>query len=87
MPEVASNLAGVARAKALAGMAGVTNVAVVRGRLVLQPLTLDDEQRGRLAPLGAVFSERERKLMVPLPYGEPVLNGVLGTMAAIVSLL
>ena len=87
MPEVASNLAGVARAKALAGMAGVTNVAVVRGRLVLQPMTLDDEQRGRLAPLGAIFSERERKLQVPLPYGEPVLNGVLGMMAAIVSLL
>ena len=87
MPEVASNLAGVARAKALAGVMGVTNVAVVRGRLVVQPLVLGAEQRGRLAPMGAVFSERERKLQVPLPYGEPVLNGVLGTMAAIVGLL
>jgi transcription-repair coupling factor (superfamily II helicase) len=85
MPEVASNLAGAARARALAGVLGVTNVAVVRNRVVVQPLTLDLVQRGVLAAQGAVYLERERKLQVPLGYGEPVMNGVLGTLTAIIA--
>jgi hypothetical protein len=36
-----------------------------------------------LAPTGAVYLERERKLQLPLVYGEPVMNGVLGALAAI----
>jgi len=83
MPEVASNLAGVARARALAGIIGATNVAVVRNRVVVQPVVLDDERRGRLATLGAVYMERERKLQLPLAYGEPVMSGVLGALTAI----
>ena len=83
LPEVASNLAGVARARALAGALGITNVAVVRNRVVVQPILLDTEQRGRLASLGAIYLERERKLQLPLGYGEPVVNGVLGALAAI----
>jgi transcription-repair coupling factor (superfamily II helicase) len=83
MPEVASNLAGVARARALAGALGATNVAVVRNRVVVQPVTLDSEQRGRLATMGAIYLERERKVQLPLGYGEPVMNGVLGALAAI----
>jgi transcription-repair coupling factor (superfamily II helicase) len=83
LPEVASNLAGVARARALAGALGITNVAVVRNRVVVQPISLDAEQRGRLAPFGAIYLERERKLQLPLVYGEPVMNGVLGALAAI----
>ncbi|MDO8963665.1 MAG: transcription-repair coupling factor [Coriobacteriia bacterium] len=85
MPEVASNLAGVARARALAGVLGATNVAVVRNRVVVQPLDLEPEARGKLAALGAVYLERERKLQVPLPYGEPVMGGVLGTLTAILT--
>jgi len=83
LPEVASNLAGVARARALAGALGITNVAVVRNRVVVQPISLDAGQRGSLASLGAIYLERERKLQVPLSYGEPVVNGVLGALAAI----
>jgi len=85
MPEVASDLAGVARARALAGMLGVTNVAVVRNRVVVQPVTLDAEQRGVFAARGAIYLERERKLQVPLAYGEPVMNGVLETLTAIIA--
>jgi len=85
MPEVAANLVGVARVRALAGVLGVTNVAVVRNRVVVQPLALDSEQRGKLAALGAVYLERERKLQVPLPYGEAVMPGVLGTLTAILA--
>ena len=83
LPEVAANLAGVARARALAGPLGITNVAVVRNRVVVQPILLDAEQRGGLAGLGAIYLERERKLQLPLVYGEPVMNGVLGALAAI----
>jgi transcription-repair coupling factor (superfamily II helicase) len=86
MPEVAANLAGVARARALAGLLGATNVAVVRNRVVVQPLTLDAEERGRLATLGAIYLERERKLQLPLPYGEAVMGAVLGTLTAILTL-
>jgi len=84
MPEVATNLASVARARALAGVIGATNVSVVRNRVVVSPVTLDADQRGNLATLGAVYLERERKVQVPLVYGEPVMNGVLGTLAAII---
>jgi transcription-repair coupling factor (superfamily II helicase) len=83
MPEVASNLVSVARARALAGVLGATNVAVVRNRVVVQPVVLDGEQRGRLARLGAVYLEREHKIQLPLVYGEPVMNGVLGALTAI----
>jgi hypothetical protein len=83
MPEVASNLAGVARARAIAGVLGATNVAVVRGRVVVQPVSVDELQRGRLAQIGAVYLERERKIQLPLGYGEPVMNGVLGALTAI----
>jgi transcription-repair coupling factor (superfamily II helicase) len=85
LPEVAANLAGVARARALAGVLGATNVAVVRNRVVVSPVTLDSDQRGRLATLGAVYLERERKVQVPLAYGEPVMNGVLGALTAIIA--
>jgi transcription-repair coupling factor (superfamily II helicase) len=84
MPEVASSLAGVARARALAGVIGATNVAVVRNRVVVQPVTLDAGQRGLLAARGAVYLEKERKLQMPLAYGEPVMNGVLSTLTAII---
>jgi transcription-repair coupling factor (superfamily II helicase) len=85
LPEVAANLAGVARARALAGVLGVTSVAVVRNRVVVSPVVLDAEERGKLASLGAVYLERDKRLQMPLGYGEPVMNGVLGTLAAILT--
>jgi hypothetical protein len=67
----------------LAGGLGVTNIAIVRNRVVVQPVTLDAEGRGRLATLGAVYVEHERKLQMPLGYGEPVMNGVMDALTAI----
>ena len=84
MPEVAANLAGVARARALAGVLGATNVSVVRNKVVVQPISLDPAQRGVLAARGAVYLEKDRKIQLPLGYGEPVMNGVLGTLTAII---
>jgi transcription-repair coupling factor (superfamily II helicase) len=86
MPEAASNLVGIARARALAAELRITNVAVVRNRVVVQPVTLDKEQSGKLASRGAVYLERDKRLQVPLAYGESVVSGVLGTLDAILSL-
>jgi hypothetical protein len=53
---------------------------------VVQPVTLDKEQSGKLASRGAVYLERDKRLQVPLAYGESVVSGVLGTLDAILSL-
>jgi transcription-repair coupling factor (superfamily II helicase) len=85
LPEPAADLIGIARARALAGALGATSVVVTRGRVAVQPLGLDADQRGRLAPLGAVYLERERRLTLPLPYGEGVVSQVLTFLDAILA--
>ncbi len=83
LPVAASNLIGVARARALAAEIGATSVAVTRNRVVVQPVSLTPEQRGHLATLGAVYVERDQKIQMPLAYGEAVVTGVLHTLDAI----
>jgi transcription-repair coupling factor (superfamily II helicase) len=87
MPVAAANLVAVARAKTLAAAIGATSVAVVRNRVTVQPVVLDAEQRGRLAPFGAVYLERERRLQLPLAYGDAVATGVLGALDAILTVV
>jgi transcription-repair coupling factor (superfamily II helicase) len=87
MPVAAANLVAVARTKTLAAAIGATSVSVVRSRVTVQPVVLDAEQRGRLATLGAVYLERERKLQLPLAYGDAVATGVLGALDAILSVV
>jgi hypothetical protein len=72
--------------RAAAAALGITSVSVTRNRVVLQPLTLSAEERGALAARGAVYLERDRKLQVPLAYGESVVSGVLGTLDAILTI-
>ena len=84
-PETARNLLDIARIRALAAEAGATNVAVVRRRLQISPIDLDDEHRGKLAAHGALYLERERKVVVPLEYGASVTETALGTLDAILS--
>ncbi len=86
MPEAASNLVGIAHARALAAELGITNVSVTRNRVTVQPLTLSVEERGAFAVRGAVYMERDRRLQVPLAYGESVVSGVLGTLDAILTI-
>ncbi|MDO8915912.1 MAG: transcription-repair coupling factor [Coriobacteriia bacterium] len=86
MPEAASNLVGVARARAIAGELGITHVAITRGRVAVSPITLSAEERGQLAPRGAVYFEKDRRLQMPLAYGESVVGAVLGVLDAILSL-
>jgi transcription-repair coupling factor (superfamily II helicase) len=85
LPEPARNLVDIARIKALAADGGITSVALVRRRLVVSPVDLSDEQRGRMAALGAVFLDRKKELAIPLEYGESVAHKALETLSAIYS--
>jgi hypothetical protein len=51
----------------------------------VQPVDLDAQQRGRLAAAGLVYVERERKVQLPLAYGESVVSGVVGALDAILA--
>ncbi len=84
-PPQARNLINIARIKARAVDAGVTSVTLVRRRLILAPVDLDDEKRGAIAARGAVYQERERKLAVPLDYDSSVTEEALGALDAILS--
>ena len=84
-PPQARNLVDIARIRALAAEAGATNVAVSRRRVTVSPLALTDERRGALAARGAVWIEREKKLAVPLEYGESVTAAALGMLDAILA--
>lgn len=85
LPEVARNLVDIARIKAIAADAGVKTVAVVRNRLMVSPVQLDDEGLGRMAALGAVHMERKKQLTLPLGYGESVTSAAIGLLCAIYS--
>ena len=84
-PEPARNLVDVARIRALAAEAGATSVTIARRRLMIAPLNLSDERRGQLSALGALWVERERKLALPVGYGESVTHAALGLLDAILS--
>ncbi len=84
-PEPAKNLVDVARIRALAAEAGATAVAVARKRLSIAPLSVSDERKGELSARGAVWIEREKKVAIPLPYGESVTQASLGLLDAILA--
>ncbi|TLM99336.1 MAG: transcription-repair coupling factor, partial [Actinobacteria bacterium] len=85
LPSPARALVDIARIKALAGDAGVTNVAVARKRITLSPVSLNDEQRVAVAQLGGIVVERTKELSRPLGYGEAVTEAALSTLSAIYS--
>ena len=84
-PEAARNLVAIARIRAMAAEAGATNVAIIRRRLTVWPLSLSDEKRGQLAGQGAIWLEREKKIARPLEYGESVTHAALGMLGAILA--
>jgi transcription-repair coupling factor (superfamily II helicase) len=85
LPEPARNLIDIARVKSLAADAGITSVALVRHRLVMSPVDLEDEARGRLAAAGAVFLDRKKEIAFPLSYGESVTERACAALSAIYS--
>ena len=85
MPVTAKNLVDVARIRAMAAEAGATTIVIVRRRLMISPLSISDERRGALSALGAVWIEREKKLAMPIEYGESVTHAALGMLGAILA--
>jgi transcription-repair coupling factor (superfamily II helicase) len=83
LPEPAANLVDIARIRALMAEADVPSLVVARRRLVAGPIHLDDDQRARLASLGAIPLERERKVAIPLDYGGSVVEAAMGMLGAI----
>ena len=85
MPQPARNLVDVARIRAMAAEAGATTVVIIRKRLTISPLTISDERRGQLQARGAVWLEREKKLAMPVEYGDSVTHAALGMLDAILA--
>jgi len=84
-PQPAKNLVDVARIRALAAEAKATSVTIARKRLMIAPLSLSDERRGELSARGAIWIEREKKIALPIGYGESVTAEALGLLDAILS--
>ncbi len=84
-PVAVRNLLDIARVRALAGTAGVSSVAVVRKRLVVHPVRLDEEQRGRVAALGGMHLEREAKTLLPLGVDDSPTGVAIALLGAILS--
>ncbi len=85
MPEVTRNLVEIAQVKAVAADHGVTHVSLVRHRLTISPVDVDDDVRGRLSSLGAVFLTRKHEMTWPVAYGESVTATALGALRAVYS--
>ena len=84
-PPQARNLVDVARIRARAAELKATSVTIARKRLMIAPLNLSDERRGELQAQGAIWIEREKKIALPLGYGESVTAEALGLLDAILS--
>jgi transcription-repair coupling factor (superfamily II helicase) len=84
-PEAARNLVDVARIRALAAELKATSVTIARKRLMIAPVHLSDERKGQLQARGAVWIEREKKIALPLGYGESVTTAALGLLDAILA--
>ena len=52
---------------------------------MIAPLNPSDERKGELSARGAVWIEREKKLAIPVGYGESVTQAALGLLDAILS--
>jgi transcription-repair coupling factor (superfamily II helicase) len=82
-PVPAANLLAVARLRTLAAQAGAAHVALVRGRIQVSPLRLTPAQSGKLARLGAIYSEKDLRLAVPTAPGMGVSEAASTVLDAI----
>jgi hypothetical protein len=53
--------------------------------VTVQPVDLTQDERGALAPTGAVYVEKDRRLNVPMAYGEAVVSAVSRVLDAILT--
>jgi transcription-repair coupling factor (superfamily II helicase) len=84
MPEPARDLVAVARIRTIAAEAGLTDVSVVRRRILVGPISPDDGIRSAAAKIGAIYLDRERKFALaadaggsPLETAKSLLDAIL----------
>ena len=85
LPAPAADLVAVARIRALAGEVGATSVSLVRRRVRVTGMTLSAEERGTLAPAGAVSEPRGGGALFPQSYEESATDAALRALGAILS--
>jgi transcription-repair coupling factor (superfamily II helicase) len=76
LPAPAANLVNRARAKVLAAESGVETVGLVRGKLSLEPVTLNAEQRAWAKQHHATYFATSHRLIFPVSEN----TGALGTL-------
>ncbi len=85
MPEPARDLIAVARIRAMAADAGLTDVSVVRRRVMVGPISPNDGQRSGAAKIGAIYLERERKFALAADAGGSALETAKSLLDAILT--
>jgi transcription-repair coupling factor (superfamily II helicase) len=80
LPTPAQNLVDRARAKLLAAQLGVTNVALIRGKLSLEPVQLTAEQSASFKARGGLYLVKSRKLTYPIQEGVGLLSALLNML-------
>jgi transcription-repair coupling factor (superfamily II helicase) len=80
LPAPAQNLVDRARAKLLAAPLGITNIALIRGKLNLEPVELTGEQAASLKARGGLYMVKSKKLAYPVQEGVGLLNALLNLL-------
>jgi transcription-repair coupling factor (superfamily II helicase) len=80
LPAPAKNLVDRSLAKAMAGEAGVANVSMQRGKLVLEPVELSTEQTATMKSRGAIYMVKSKRLMYPIQEGVGALNTLINLL-------
>jgi transcription-repair coupling factor (superfamily II helicase) len=85
LPAPAQNLVDRTRAKVLAKECGITTVALIRGKLSLEPVELSREQAATLKTNGALYLVKSKKLSYPIQEGVSPLNALLNLLEELAS--
>jgi transcription-repair coupling factor (superfamily II helicase) len=85
MPEPAVNLIDRAKLKLLAAEQGITNISIQRGRVVLEPLELNAEQKQWASEHKATYMVKSLKLLATPSPDAPLARAVLQILQALSS--
>jgi transcription-repair coupling factor (superfamily II helicase) len=79
-PAPAQNIVNRCLARSLAAGLGITQVTLVRGKLNLEPVTLDVKGRAAIQERKGTYMPKTHKLLVPVPAGEDLLASLLALL-------
>jgi len=85
LPEPARNLLERQRAKVLAEGLGVNHIARIRGKLNLEPLTLNEQQRSWVKQHRGTYMVQSHKLLFPTSEGESTIKALVTLLEALQS--